>query len=185
MQMKKFFLAVLVSGIIILVHGAAFGGFDAYLEIDGIAGESAADSHSTNWRQVYGAPNPSSPKPASGAGRSQSRGELGHGNFAIVKLIDKASPQIAGLCTSGEIIPEVTIKFCPSGSKQSYLIYTLKNVTVSSVNPGGSSDGLRPVETVSFKYSKIQWEYTSTGSASGEDNDESGWDWNVESKNSR
>jgi type VI secretion system secreted protein Hcp len=185
MQIKKLFLAVLVPGIIILVHGAAFGGFDTYLEIDGIVGESTADSHSTNWRQAGGAPNPSSPKPGPGAATNRNRGELGPGIFTIVKQIDRASPRIAEFRASGKTIPEVKIKFCPSGSKQSYLIYTLQNVIVSGVNSGGSSHSPSPVETVHFRYSKIQWEYTSASSGSGEDNGESGWDWNFESKNSR
>ena len=40
--------------------------------------------------------------------------------------------------------------------------YELEDVIVSSVSPGGAADGseTKPLETVSFAYGKIKWEYT-------------------------
>jgi type VI secretion system secreted protein Hcp len=39
--------------------------------------------------------------------------------------------------------------------------YTLEDCIVTSVQPGGSAgDEVKPLESISFAYGKIKWEYT-------------------------
>ena len=132
--------------------------FYAYLQIDGIPGESIDASHQ-GWIEVD----------------SFSWGEHNAGSLAapemedivIVHSVDKASPQLYLACCQGTVIPEVTLEICrPTAEKQIYLQYILKNVMVSSVNGQTRRRGeavvedVLPLEEVSFNYQKISWTYT-------------------------
>jgi type VI secretion system secreted protein Hcp len=56
----------------------------------------------------------------------------------------------------------VTLELCKAGGdKQKYMTYKMSDAIVSSVRPGGSSQGgdALPLEEVSFRFGKIQLEY--------------------------
>ncbi|MDT8273411.1 MAG: type VI secretion system tube protein Hcp [Desulfomonilia bacterium] len=145
--------------------------FDSFLKIEGIPGESTDDKHK-DWIEIlsysHGLSQPGSGSVSSGGSRSAERCD--HQDFSIVKALDKSSPKLALFCCNGQHIKEVKLELCRAvGDKQKYMEYKLSDVIVSSVRPGGSSQGgeTLPLEEVSFNYGKIDWTYTETDHKTG------------------
>jgi type VI secretion system secreted protein Hcp len=156
--------------------------FDAFIQIDGIPGESTDDAHA-DWIEVLsyscGVTQPSSGSASSGGGASAERADFQ--DFSIVKALDKASPKLALACADGTHISEIILELCRAGGdKVKYMEYKLSDAMVTSVRPGGSSAGgeALPLEEVSFNYGKIEWTYTQQkrGDGSGGGNVAAGWD---------
>jgi type VI secretion system secreted protein Hcp len=156
--------------------------FDAFLNVDGIPGESTDDAHA-DWIEVLsyssGVSQTASGSASSGGGASSERADFQ--DFSIVKTLDKASPKLAVACADGTHIAKVVLELCRAGGdKVKYMEYKLSDCIVSSVRPGGSSQGgeALPLEEVSFNYGKIEWTYTQQKRAdgSGGGNVAGGWD---------
>jgi len=146
-------------------------GFDCFLEIDGIPGESTDDRHK-DWIEIlsysHGISQPASGSLSSGGARSAERSD--HEDFTVVKTLDIASPKLALYCCNGTHIATVTLELCRAEEdKQKYMEYKMEDVIVSSVRPSGSTQGGedRPLEEVSFTYGKITWKYTETDPKTG------------------
>ena len=138
--------------------------FDCFLKIDGVPGESTDDKHK-DWIEVlsysHGVSQQSSGSVSSGGGRSAERCD--HQDFSVVKTLDKASPKLNLFCCNGKHIAKIQVELSrATGDKQKYMEYVLSDSIVSSVRPGGSSQGgeALPLEEVSFNYGKIEWTYT-------------------------
>lgn len=138
-------------------------GFDAYIKIGSIPGEST-DSKHKDWIELlsfsWGASQPASVASATG-GRSAERVNVQ--DFSIVKVLDKSSPILALRVCDGQHIDKAVVELCEAaGDKHVYMKYTMENVIISSVRPGGSSQGgeSKPMEEVSLNFGKITWEYT-------------------------
>ncbi len=136
---------------------------DIFCKIDGIDGESTDDKHK-NWIEVlsfnWGVSQPVSMASATG-GRTSGRADFQ--DFTITKVVDKATPDLYLYCVNGKHIPKVEIECClATGEKHCFQKFTLEDVVVSSVSPGGAADAgeNKPLETVTFNYGKIRWEYT-------------------------
>jgi len=145
--------------------------FDSFLKLDGIPGECTDEKHS-DWIEIlsfsHGVSQLSSGSVSSGGSRSAERCD--HSDFSIVKTLDKASPKLNLYCSNGDHIKEVKVELCRAGGdKQKYMEYKMADVIVSSVRPGGSSQGgeALPLEEVSFAYGKITWSYTETDHKTG------------------
>jgi type VI secretion system secreted protein Hcp len=156
--------------------------FDAFLNVDGIPGESTDDAHA-DWIEVLsystGVSQTASGSASSGGGASSERADFQ--DFSIVKALDKASPKLSVACADGTHISEVVLELCRAGGdKVKYMEYKLSDCIVSSHRPGGSSQGgeTLPLEEVSFNYGKIEWTYTQQKRAdgSGGGNVAGGWD---------
>ncbi len=159
--------------------------FDAFLKIEGIAGESTDNKHkdrieisSFNW----GAFQPASGTASSAGGATVERANFK--DFEVVKTMDKASPKLAIACADGTHIKEITIELCRAGSdKVKYMEYKLSNCIISSVIAKGGDEG-EPSERVKFNYGKIHWTYIqqkrSDGSGGG--NVAAGWDLQTDKK---
>jgi type VI secretion system secreted protein Hcp len=145
--------------------------FDCFIKIEGIPGESTDAKHKDYIEVLsysHGLSQPASGSASSGGGRSAERCD--HADFSIVKTLDKTSPKLALYCCNGTHIPKINVELCrASGAKQKYMEYVLSNSIVSSVRPGGSSQGGEelPLEQVSFNYGKIEWVYTETDHDTG------------------
>ena len=162
--------------------------FDAFLKIDGIPGESTDDAHK-DWIEVLsyntGISQTASGSASSGGGASAERADFQ--DFSIVKTLDKASPKVAVACADGSHIKEVKLELCRAGGdKLKYMEYKMSNCIVSSVRPGGSSQGVEtlPLEEVTFVYGKIEWTYTQQKRADGTGggNVAGGWDLQANKK---
>jgi type VI secretion system secreted protein Hcp len=160
--------------------------FDAFLQIDGIPGESTDDAHK-DWIEIlsFGQSICRSfdvtPDSYDGATAAD------FGDFVIVKAMDKSSPKLAVACADGTHIKEVVLELCRAGGdKMLYMEYILEDVIVSCYEPGGRTEGgdSLPLETVSLRFNKIQWTYTQQKRAdgSGGGNVSGGWDLVKDSK---
>jgi type VI secretion system secreted protein Hcp len=156
--------------------------FDAFLNVDGIPGESTDDAHA-DWIEILsystGVSQTASGSASSGGGASSERADFQ--DFSIVKALDKASPKLSVACADGTHISEVVLELCRAGGdKVKYMEYKLSDCIVSSHRPGGSSQGgeTLPLEEVSFNYGKIEWTYTQQQrtDGSGGGNVAGGWD---------
>ena len=155
--------------------------FDGFIKIDGVPGESLDDKHK-DWIEIlsfnHGISQPSIGTRSSTGGASAERCD--HEDLVITKQVDKASPKLYELCSTGKHIATVTIELCRAGGdKVRYIEVKMEQVIISSVHPSGHAHGNEfPAESVAFNYGKIKWTYTqqkrSDGSGGG--NVTGGWD---------
>lgn len=157
--------------------------FDCFLKIDGVPGESTDDKHK-DWIELlsfsHGVSQPSSGAVSSGGARSAERCD--HADFSIVKTLDKASPKLSLFCCNGTHVKTIKMDLCrATGDKQRYMEYVLSDVIVSSVRPGGSSQGgeALPLEEVTFNYGKIEWIYTETDHKTGKPKGDVKTNWDL------
>ena len=74
-------------------------------------------------------------------------------DISIVKLVDSASPLLFAKAASGAAIPTATFSVRKSDSSQDFLVFTLSDVIITSVQQGGAEGGGTPTESVSFGFS--------------------------------
>jgi type VI secretion system secreted protein Hcp len=149
---------------------------DIFLKIGDIKGESIAKGHEneinvTSWN--WGMTQTTGLKTASGA----AAGKVQFQDITISKHIDKSSPSLVLACCSGKRYPDATLVLRKAGTKPvEYLKIIMRDVVVSSVAVGASSDQDKAAENITLDFAEFKVEYTSQnkdGSA-GEIN-ASGW----------
>ena len=141
---------------------------DSYLQLDGIPGESTDDKHK-DWIEVLSfghemLQQTSSTKSSAGGASS---GRAQHGDFALTKNVDKASPKLYEAVSNGKHLSKAKIEVCRAGGSQvKFLEITLEEVMIARVqlnssdsNGSGGTDHI-PTETVHLNYGKIEWVYT-------------------------
>ena len=145
--------------------------FDAFIKFDGggIKGEST-DSKHKDWIEIYsysfGMSQAVSGSMSTAGAKASGRADFS--DFSVMKALDSASPKLMVACANGTDIPTVELELCrATGDKQKFYKITFENVIITSVSPSGSSGGDVPMESVSFAYSKIKWEYTGTDPRTG------------------
>lgn len=136
--------------------------FDTYIQIEGVQGESTDEKHK-GWIEVmsysHGIAQQSSGAISSHGARSA--GKCDHHDFTVTKRLDKSSPYLYKHGCNGKHFPKVVVEVCRStGAKEVFMKYTFDHVVVSSAQIGGGFGQENPVETVSFQYGKIKWEFT-------------------------
>jgi type VI secretion system secreted protein Hcp len=177
MRRKNVFLAIAVICLILTATPCA-AMFDAYLQIDGIKGESQDKDHKDwiqvlNYNQRVSQPTTSQP-PSQSAGRSGQSSLPAHGDLTISKLLDKSTPKLFEACSTGKVIKFADIDMVRNG--QVYLRVHLENVVISSIiSHSGEPISAVPQEQVSLKSGKITWTYMSPygGGSSSESYDSS------------
>lgn len=157
--------------------------FNAFLQIEGIKGESTDDGHK-EWIEVleyqYGLSQQSLGQTSAGGGRGAGKADFK--DFVLFKLVDKASPDLALYCANGKIIPKVTLDLqMAAGKSHNQAKVVLTNVMVSSVHVTGSpkGDSARPQEVVALSYGKVVWTYTPV-THKGDKGTEIKQGWNLE-----
>ncbi|MBL9031144.1 MAG: type VI secretion system tube protein Hcp [Phycisphaerae bacterium] len=143
-------------------------GFDAFMQINKgeIKGDSTDEKHK-EWIELdgyeYGI------KQATG-GKSSAQGYIAggradHEDFHVKKRLDSSSPLLHIYACNAAPIKEIVIELCRAiKDKTVFMKITMKNCIVSEIQPEADAKGddLIPGETVGFRYSEIQWEYTPT-----------------------
>jgi type VI secretion system secreted protein Hcp len=136
----------------------------AFLQIQGVQGASTEAAH-TGWIPIqsfsFGVVSPRDASSGLATGKRQ------HDPLVITKQIDKASPSLFQLASSGRVFPQVVLEVVTRDGSKRYSV-TLHNALVASVKT--SSGGDRPSESVSLNYETIEWRYTqqkADGSSTG------------------
>ncbi len=135
---------------------------DMFLRVDGIDGESTDDKHA-RWIEVLSFDHGVSravPVEAASGGRTRRAAEFQ--NLQVVKALDRSTPDLSIRCANGKHIKSVELELCQgSGDRLRFMKYTLQDCIVTSVASSGTTDGSSPpVESVTFAYGIITWEYT-------------------------
>jgi len=137
--------------------------FDAFLKIDGVAGESTRkgfekqmEIQSFSW----GAANPATIGAGGGGGGG---GKVSVSTFNIMKKSDAASPLLFQACCQGDHYATAIVTLNKSGGKApvDFIKYEFEKVYVESVQWSGASGGDdTPSESVSFAFGKVSVTYT-------------------------
>jgi len=145
---------------------------DAYLQLDGIKGESTEDQHK-DWIEVlsfnHSITQPTSSTRSSAGGATTGSSE--HGDITISKYVDLSSPKLSDAVSTGKAIKTATLDFLrQSGdSKVKYMQIKLTGIIISGLHATAGGD--LPTESVSLNYGTIEWVYTqqkrSDGSGGG------------------
>lgn len=143
--------------------------FDTYLQLDPIKGESTDAKHK-GWIEVFSFSH-SLAQHGSGAisgGSSRVAGKVDVQDFTVTKRMDLSTPYLNKNCCNGKHIDKAVIEICKStGQKEVFAKYTFENVVISSVSIGGGQGQEFPVETVSFTFGKVKWEYNHLDNKTG------------------
>jgi type VI secretion system secreted protein Hcp len=167
-------------------------GFDAFLKIDGIKGESQDSKHkgeidimSFSWGATQAG--------TYGTGGGGGAGKVSVQDFLIVKKVDCSTPLLFLNCANGAHIKEANFVVRKAGGTQlEYLKYKFSDVLISGVKPHGEAahvvsprdvatgqaSGRRyetggdeiPLEEVTLNFAKVEISYqpqSSTGAAQG------------------
>jgi type VI secretion system secreted protein Hcp len=153
---------------------------DAYLQIEGIKGESSDDKH-RDWIEVshvaWGVHQPRAATVSTAGGHTNGRAELQ--NIIFHKLADLSSPILLQTCAAGKTIPRAVFEFMRADSDSKPITYfkiELENVMIANVLPD-SGEGGTISEHVQLAYSKIKWSYTRQSIRGGAQGTTSGgWD---------
>lgn len=145
---------------------------DAYMQVDGVKGQST-DSDHKDWIELISYQhNFSQPinNAASGAAGRRAQGRAQFEEFVITKQQDNSSPELAHLCAAGNYIKKVEIQMMAAGAagkdkRVNYMKVTLEDVYVSkfeskldAATPDSPSH--RPVENIYLSFGKIKWQFT-------------------------
>ena len=125
----------------------------AFIELKGIKGESTDTKHG-GWCEILSF--------TWGVHQHGGADRADFDDFTFTKVVDSGSPAIYLYCARGSRIATVTIHVCTwKGEGEPYLSFTLRNAMVSSAELIGEvepSGAYRPIERVSLRYTKIEWE---------------------------
>ena len=128
--------------------------YDAYLKLDGIKGESNAANHQGE-TEILSYSLSASQSPGGGAHESVKE-------MSFVKVLDSISATLFQKCATGEYIASavLTLDKRVGASSLTYATYTMTNVMVLSVRPGGYGKAEdKPLEEFTLGFEKIVWKY--------------------------
>ena len=154
--------------------------FDAYMQIDGIKGESADSAH-RDWIELHsaqwGVTQPRSATASTGGGHTAERCE--HRTLSFSKVADLASPILMQTCSMGKTIPKVKLEFMRAdgnGNPVKYYEVELENVMIASIDQQ-VSEGSILHDNIGLCFSKVKWRYTQQKIGGGTcGNTAGGWD---------
>jgi type VI secretion system secreted protein Hcp len=130
------------------------------MNVTGIKGDATHTQHK-EWIDLVGVKNGMMQevnddiwKGPNGAGRPEFT------TFTAFKQIDKATPNLFVKCAKGEKIDNVEIHICESGKDETLLKYTMDDCFITDLNMEGESKKAdKPIESVSFAFSKITYQF--------------------------
>jgi type VI secretion system secreted protein Hcp len=132
---------------------------DAFLKIDGVAGESVAkgmesqiDILSWNW----GATQSGTMHTATGGGSGKANVQ----DLSFSHYVDKASPTLLQFCCSGKHFSKATLTMRKAGdSPLNYVVITFENVLISGISMNGNHGQERLTENVKLNFSRFSYTY--------------------------
>lgn len=153
---------------------------DAYLQIDGIKGESSDEKHK-GWIEVSkvigSIHQPRAATVSTAGGMTSGRASLS--DIMLEKLADLSSLLLRQHCAMGKTISKAVFEFMRADGDGKPICYekmTLENVMISSVTYDSGNGGTMK-ETVTLAYSKINWSHQKQSIRGGtEGSTLGGWD---------
>jgi type VI secretion system secreted protein Hcp len=136
--------------------------YDAFLNLDGITGESQKQNH-TGEIDIMSFSWGASTSTHIGTGTGASVGKCSVSDFSVMKTSDSASPVLFQKCCDGTVIATgvVTLQRQVQGNATPYLVYNFNNVYVTNLSWSGSGGaGDSPMESVSFCFQVGTVDYT-------------------------
>ena len=133
--------------------------FDAFMKIDGIAGEAQDGKHSKQIQLIqfsFGARQPTS----AGVGGGQGAGKVQLDDLVFTHIYDASSPKLFLACATGAPAKSAILTVRKAGKEQQdYLVATMADVIIAKVETRGITDSGIPVEEVHLNYTQINFEY--------------------------
>ena len=132
---------------------------DFFLKIDGIPGESHDSKHKgeidvETWS--WGESQTGTMSHGGGGGA----GKVSMQDFSFAMQVNKASPILFISCANGKHIAKATLTCRKAGEKQQdYLKIHFEELLISSYQTGGSAGQEIPIDSISFNFAKIKFEY--------------------------
>ena len=135
--------------------------FDAFLEIEGIKGESKDEKHQDEIvidSFSFGLGSAAPP----GAGGGGGAGKVSMQDFHFTMATTKASPVLMQACATGKHFKTATLSVRKAGERQQdFLVIKMNDVLISSYQLGGAASGdALPMDQISLNYSKLEFNYT-------------------------
>lgn len=135
---------------------------DAYLQIEGIKGESTDEKHK-DWIEVAhvvsAVHQPRAESVSTAGGHTSGRASLS--DLTFKKLTDMSSPILKQHCAMGKTIPKARLEFMRAdgdGKPICYYKIELENLMISGITSDSGSGGIM-TEMVHIAYAKIKWTY--------------------------
>jgi type VI secretion system secreted protein Hcp len=142
----------------LVLAGPAAVADQAFLQLDGVEGEAAADGFAKQIEVLSWSWGVSNPAAVAGAGTALSAGRASVGEIQLMKTTDTATPKLFQNAASGKHIPKGVLTMRREGAGGfSYLRVTLEDVVVTAYQVSASSE--RPTESVSLAFGKVLIEY--------------------------
>lgn len=135
--------------------------FDAFLKIDGIAGDSTDATHKGEIQVLGFQEGLSNPGARGSATGGAGAGKVTFQDFQFTAPVNSATPKLLLACASGQHINGAILTVRKAGGKGpgggvDFLKYTLTDVFVSSVTTGGASGDEAIHEQFSLAFAKLQ-----------------------------
>lgn len=117
-------------------------------------------------------------------GAGSGAGKANFQDISFTKYVDKASPELVLAVANGKHFTEGTLTVRKAGEKPlEYMIFTFKDIIVSSISMGGSGGEDRLTENVSLNFGSFKYQYVEQTIEGGAgDKPEVGWDIAANSK---
>lgn len=153
---------------------------DMFIKIDDVKGESQDAKHKDEIDVLAWSWGMSQPGSFHGGGGGGS-GKVSVQDLSITKYIDKSSPNLMLYCSNGSQYKEAKLTVRKAGGKEplEYLIITMKDVIVTSVNTGGSGGADRLTENVSLNFREVHTDYQAQKPDGSKDGGPVKYGWNV------
>jgi len=151
---------VLMTGLLLMMGATGASAFQAYLKLDGIAGESTAVAHAGEIDVLsfsFGESNEGVVAYGGGGGAGKAKIQ----DLQIEKRMDAASLPLYLACLTGKHFPNARLTLAKGADATSiFLTLQLTDVMISSCTASGKAQGGDiPTEQVVLTASKINWEY--------------------------
>lgn len=139
-----------------------------FMQISTVTGESVAKGFAgaielEHW--AWGMTQSGSAHKATGSGT----GKVSVADLSFTKEVDSTSPTLAQSCCSGMAFDKATLTMCKAGGSAPlpFLVITLTNVLISSVQLASSNSDEKQRETITLNFGQFKYDYTSQTAAGG------------------
>lgn len=149
----------LLLGLLAFSMPQAQAGYDIFMQITGVTGEST-DANHRGWIDVLAFSHGLSNAGAGVIGGGGGGNKVSHADFVLAKNLDKSTLPMFLKVNQGTRTPTVIVEFQKSGDTP--LVFyrvTLSEVAITSISTAGSAGGDSISDNLSIAYKKIAWEY--------------------------